>query len=204
MKSKLRYARFTFMFTGIIRFIGEVKKISEDSKIKTFSILCEELNSQLGDSIAINGVCLTVSSKNGSNYTFDVVFETLSHTTLGEFTEGQKVNIEKSLTLQSGIDGHLVTGHVDAVATLSKIHKNGKNLALTVYFPKILKKFIAEKGSVTLNGVSLTVTKISANSLTVTVVPHTVYNTTFNNTKIGDHINLEVDVIARYVYNMAI
>ncbi len=189
------------MFTGIINSIGTVKKVSASSKIKTFSIECPGLSAKLGDSIAINGTCLTIASIKGSIYTFDVVKETLSLTTLGTLKEGSHVNLEKSLTLQSGIDGHLVTGHVDCVATVTQMLRDGNNIDISVRFPKILKKFIAKKGSITLNGVSLTVTKVTADSLSVTFVPHTLKMTTLKELTEGDGVNLEVDVLARYVYN---
>lgn len=189
------------MFTGIIGGLGTVKKIAEGQKIKTFYIECPPLNSKLGDSIAINGTCLTVTTMKGQVYSFDVVLETLNRTTLGALTVGEKVNIEKSLTLQTGIDGHLVTGHVDCVARITKSVVHGQNKDVTVQFPKTLKKFIAEKGSITLHGVSLTVTKTTPTTATVTLVPHTLSSTNLATLTVGDTVNLEVDVLARYVYN---
>lgn len=189
------------MFTGIISALGTVKKITEGQKIKTFYIECPDMHAKLGDSIAINGTCLTVTTIKGTLYSFDVVYETLLRTTLGSISVGAQVNVEKSLTLQSGIDGHLVTGHVDCVASVVKIHTDGQNRDITVSFPKILKKFIAEKGSITLNGVSLTVTKTTNTTLSVTLVPHTLNSTNLGALTESDTVNLEVDVLARYVYN---
>lgn len=189
------------MFTGIIKIRGTIKKIYTHDSIGHISIYCTGLHAKLGDSVAINGVCLTVSKYKGNVYEFDIVAETLKRTTLKNLAEGAKVNLERSLRLGEGIDGHFVLGHIDGVGIIKKLVTRDQNLTVSIAFPKSLKKYIAEKGSITIDGVSLTVIDAGKDFFTVTIVPHTLQKTIVHYYICGQKVNLEVDVIARYVYN---
>lgn len=182
------------MFTGIVKEIGTIKEKSQRRSSFCFEISTKKLRPSVSASIAVNGVCLTVIKKTKNGFRVDVVPETLRRTNLGSLSAGSKVNLEPSLKIGDSLDGHFVTGHVDACGT---VLKNGDRLA--VKFPGKLKKFITEKGSVALNGVSLTIAAVKGSSLTTVLIPFTKKHTNLGELKKGDKVNIEVDLIARYI-----
>ena len=189
------------MFTGIIEAIGHIERIESKGKDLSLSIHTGPMDLrdvQLGDSIAVNGVCLTVVTLSDNAFTADVSAESLVHTNIGAFQPGTKVNLEKALTLSTRLGGHLVSGHVDGIGTIVEESNDGRSLRLEVAFPKDLAKFIAEKGSITIDGTSLTVTHVSETSFGLNIVPHTQGETIITEYKKGQKIHLEVDLIARY------
>ncbi len=192
------------MFTGIIKELGKVKRIDETEKIKTFLIKASEIldGKKIGDSIAVNGACMTITAIDTESFQFDVMEESLNKTNLSKLIIGSIVNLESAMTLNQGIDGHLVQGHVDSTAEIIFIKKNGKNTEISIKTPKKLRKYIAFKGSITVNGVSLTVSKLEDKSFTVALIPHTLEKTNLKELKKGSIVNLEIDLIARYLENL--
>ena len=193
------------MFTGIITDIGELRDVNGgEMKIKC-SYEAESI--ALGASIAHDGCCLTVTDvtgqpEGGSLYTIDVSNETLSKTTLGSWVAGQHVNLERALGLGEELGGHLVTGHVDCVAGVVSRETDGNAVRFAIEAPKDFAKFIAPKGSVALNGTSLTVNEVDGARFGVSLIPHSLQQTTWGGVHPGDKINLEVDLLARYVARM--
>ena len=197
------------MFSGIIAGIGSIKQASgRDGGLR----LVIEANAldlsdvQPGDSIAVNGACLTVVNKNGGDFTVDVSRETLNCTE-GLDAAGAPVNLEKALRLTDRLDGHLVSGHVDGVGEVAAFTDLGESWKLVVRAPRALAKFIAVKGSITINGVSLTINQVDdkksgASEFSVNLIPHTLLMTNLKNLRAGSRVNLEVDLIARYVERM--
>jgi riboflavin synthase len=188
------------MFTGIIKEVGTVKEIKEAKASKIFTIECKIAleNKAVDESIAVNGVCVTITDLSSTGFTFTAIQETLEKSNLGKIEEGAKVNLEPALTLKQGIDGHLVQGHVDETASV-KSYQNGK---LEIKTPRNLTQYIAYKGSITINGVSLTVSRLEDSSFTVELIPHTMKNTNLGKIKEGDKVNLEIDMIARYLESL--
>ncbi len=191
------------MFTGLITDIGEVVAAMNGK----FQIACGyELGpDHIGASIACDGCCLTVVEISAGSAGFAAVFsvdvsnETLAHTTLGKWTPGRKINLERPLTPSSELGGHMVTGHVDGVATVLSREKDGESVRFRLKVDKDLSRFIAAKGSVALNGVSLTVNDVERNQFGISLIPHTLEVTTWGDLAAGDQVNLEVDLLARYV-----
>lgn len=186
------------MFTGIIRQTGKVKNPTDKSGL--FEIVNPGLKVKIGDSIAVNGVCSTVV-KTGKTFVFQYMPETLARTTIGEIKAGEKVNLEQSLRVSDRLDGHIVLGHVDTVGKLAAIKVEGNSKIFTVEprEPKKFMKFVAEKGSVALDGVSLTATKVKPLGFEVKVIPYTLKYTAFGEKKIGSVINIEFDILAKYL-----
>ena len=183
------------MFTGIINILGEVA-LRDGSILAVSSKITKP---RLGASIAINGVCLTLVDVKGSVCRFDVGPDTWARTNLGDLKIGQAVNMEPSLRLGDEVGGHFVSGHVDAAAKILFLKPWGKDfLCLRVELPKILRGLVAEKGSVAIDGISLTVTAVAKNYFEIMLVPHTLQNTTLGRRKAGDRVNLEADPLARY------
>lgn len=191
------------MFTGLITDIGEVRTIANGR----ITIACGyDLNTEdIGASIACDGCCLTVTETGEgpegfvSHFRVDVSNETLSCTTLGNWKQGHRVNLERALTPTSELGGHIVTGHVDGVARIIDRSEDGTSIRLTVEAPEDLAQFIAPKGSIALNGVSLTVNEVDSNRFGCNLIPHTLEATTWKHLGVSDEINLEVDLLARYV-----
>lgn len=154
---------------------------------------------QVGDSIATNGVCLTVTSLTGKGFTADVMPETVSRTALGELVAGSPVNLERALSLQTRLGGHIVSGHIDGTGRISDRRQDDTALWLTVECDSRLLRYIIEKGSVTLQGVSLTVARVDERQFAVSLIPHTQAATTLHQAKVGDRVNIENDIIAKYV-----
>jgi len=191
------------MFTGIIEAVGTVESVlpgGETAAVRIASGNVDLSDVALGDSIAVNGVCLTVKQVGAEAIDFDVSAETLDVTT--GFHAGDRVNLEKSLRLDARIGGHLVSGHVDAVGEVDEIVEYEGNRVMSVRFPESLARFFARKGSVTVNGVSLTVNAVEHARFSVTLIPHTLAVTNLGDLETGGLVNLEIDLVARYVERM--
>ncbi len=196
------------MFTGIITDVGSVRSITQkgDTRIVLTTAFDTE-TIDIGASIACSGVCLTVVDKGGDWFAVDASGETLSCTNLGTWNEGSKVNLERALRIGEELGGHIVTGHVDGIGEVLSVTPQGESIIIRFYVPQNLAKYIAEKGSVTINGVSLTVNEVIDDDqkrtiFAINIIPHTQEKTTFSGTKVGDKVNLEIDVLARYVARM--
>lgn len=190
------------MFSGIITALGKIDNIEVSVNGTSFIFSSNELNFSdiiIGDSIAVNGVCLTVVSLGVNSFSADLSKETLAVSNFLNVKSGNIVNLERALTLNTAINGHLVSGHIDSVAEVVALEKLGKHTILSVNFLEIFAKYISVKGSVCLNGVSLTVNEVINNTFKVNIVPHTLKYTNLGLLQIGDSINLEIDMLARYV-----
>lgn len=191
------------MFTGIIEAIGNIEEVTklDGDLILAISANTLDLNDvAVGDSIAVNGVCLTVASLNKTHFYVHVSQATLE-VTVG-LNNKQSVNLEKALKLSDRLGGHLVSGHVDGIGEVCQFEPVGDCWLLAIRAPHALSKYIAHKGSVTINGISLTVNSINTDTFTINIIPHTIENTTIQYFKIGSLVNLEIDLIARYVERM--
>ena len=190
------------MFTGIIQSVGKIAALDTREGDACVRISCGKLDMSevnTGDSIAVNGVCLTVVEHSTAGFTADVSGETLSCTTLGRLRTGDAVNLEKALTLSTPLGGHLVSGHVDGVGVVVNRREVARSVQFRIRAPEALAKYIAEKGSVCVDGVSLTVNAIHGAEFEVNIVPHTLAETTLGTIKEDSEVNLEVDVVARYL-----
>ncbi|MFL2825027.1 MAG: riboflavin synthase [Alphaproteobacteria bacterium] len=191
------------MFTGIITDIGSVLSINESGNKFKISTLFNHHEIDVGASICCSGICLTVTEKgphiNGSYFNVDVSDETLSRTTAKNWKNNSLINLERSLKFGDEMGGHLVSGHVDCLSKIISIKKIKNGNIFTIEYPEIYKKFIASKGSVCLDGISLTVNDVFDNKFTVNIISHTENNTTWKDIKEGDNINTEIDIFARYI-----
>ncbi len=192
------------MFTGIITDIGTVQSVESKEGGLRMAIRTEFDLSQtdIGASIACSGCCLTVVEKSVNVFIVDVSAESISKTTIGAWGEGTRVNLESALKMGDELGGHIVSGHVDGLATLRGIASDGESRRLTFDVPQEFAGFIAPKGSVTLDGVSLTVNEVSGNSFGVNIIPHTLEQTTLGLLREGGKVHLEIDMLARYVARM--
>lgn len=190
------------MFTGIIQTIGTIAALEPrggDLRLRIKSTGLDLTDVQLGDSIATNGVCLTVIALPGDGYWADVSKETLDFTTLGKLTPGSPVNLEKALRASDRLGGHIVSGHVDGVGTVISRQTDARSERFRLRAPDSLAKYIAHKGSICVDGTSLTVNKVDGAEFELNIVPHTLNHTIFSHYKAGTGVNLEVDVISRYL-----
>tara|TARA_B100000579_G_C22767680_1_gene822343 strand:+ start:449 stop:1063 length:615 start_codon:yes stop_codon:yes gene_type:complete len=190
------------MFTGIVTAIGELSVKKRASDAMTIGIDSKDFDLTdvaLGDSIAVSGVCLTVISLNGYQFDADVSLETLSKTSLATKIEGGLVNLEKAMKADSRFGGHIVTGHVDGLGEVESLEEVGDYIKFTVKVPQPLSRYFAVKGSVCVDGVSLTINTVSENNFTFMTIPHTLSMTTLGNLSRGSAVNLEIDIIARYL-----
>ena len=190
------------MFTGIIQSKGNIKEIissREGARLKINTNALDLSDSKVGDSIAVDGVCLTVTQLSGNGFTADVSNETLACTTFSGLKQEQEVNLEKSLRANQGINGHLVSGHVDGIGSVSSVEKDGDSVRIQIEAQNDIVKYIAKKGSICINGVSLTVNRVVKNIFDVNIVPHTLSATTLADLSLNSNVNLEIDQIARYV-----
>lgn len=188
------------MFTGIIETLGKVEKIDKENSNITFtfsSSISKELN--IDQSVAHNGVCLTVVYLNGPKYKVTAIEETLKRTNLGKLKVDDVVNLERCMSVNARFDGHIVQGHVDTTGVCTKIANLNGSWEFVIEYSKDEKNVTVEKGSITINGVSLTVVDSSDNSFSVHVIPYTFENTNFKTLKVGDKVNLEFDVVGKYV-----
>lgn len=190
------------MFTGIIQSVGQIATIEpkgEDARVRVLTNKLDLGDVQLGDSIAVNGVCLTAVELPGDGFWADVSGETLARTTFKQIKTGLAVNLEKALTPDTRLGGHLVSGHVDGLGEVIQRYNDGRSIRFHIKAPAELAKYIAEKGSICIDGISLTVNSVSGAEFTLNTVPHTLQETTMGKLKTGDQVNLEVDIIARYL-----
>jgi riboflavin synthase len=190
------------MFTGIIEATGEIAALQRqgsDARIYVRTGTLDLGDVALGDSIAVNGVCLTAVNLPGDGFYADVSAETLARTTLGDLHSGSRVNLEKALTLQTRLGGHLVSGHVDGIGVLRSRTIDGHSQRLEIEAPAELAKYIAAKGSICVDGISLTVNSVTGAHFSLNIVPHTLAMTTLQAARVGARFNLEVDLIARYL-----
>lgn len=188
------------MFTGIITDIGRVRSLEQrgDTRL-VIETRYDTAGVDMGASIACNGACLTVVDKGPGWFAVDASAETLARTTLGTWREGTPINLERAMKVGDELGGHIVSGHVDGIGSVVSRTPEGASVRFTFAVPMALARFIAEKGSVALNGVSLTVNEVEANRFGVNIIPHTLENTTFGGAAPGDPINVEIDMLARYV-----
>jgi len=190
------------MFTGIIESVGTLRKIErlgDDIRLNVASGKLDLGDVRLGDSIATNGVCLTVVECLSDGYVADISAETVSLTGFAKYQVGTKVNLEKAVTPTTRLGGHMVSGHVDGVASVDDRQFRGKAIEFWLTAPQSLARYIAHKGSITIDGVSLTVNEVKDNRFRLTIVPHTAGETTLVDLKAGDAVNIEVDLIARHL-----
>lgn len=188
------------MFTGLITDIGEVRLVERSGDTRfTIGTRYETDSIEIGASIAHSGACLTVIEKGADWFAADVSQETLDCTTLGAWEPGRRINLEKSLRLGAELGGHLVQGHVDGVVVVAERRSDGDSLRFSFEAPVELARFIARKGSVALDGISLTVNEVEGKSFGVNIIPHTAAHTNLGSIQVGDKVNLEVDLLARYV-----
>lgn len=189
------------MFTGIITELGEVLDKKARGKSTIFQIGCKTAlkDKQIGQSIAVNGVCTTITEISKQGFEFEAIEETMRITNLKNLETGDEVNLEAPLTLAQGIDGHLVQGHIDTTGQVSELTEKKNKVTLNIKFPPQIARFLAFKGSITVNGVSLTIAKLEDDTFTVELTDHTLKNTNFKNLKKGDIVNLETDLIARHL-----
>ncbi len=196
------------MFTGIVTDLGEVRAVEQRGDTRfVISTAQDTTKIDMGASIACSGVCLTVVDKGtddrGGWFAVDASAETLSLTNLGDWKEGSKINLERSLRVGDELGGHIVSGHVDGTADITAIAPEGDSKRFSFRVPQKLAKFVAAKGSVALDGVSLTVNEVEGDTFGVNLIPHTQEVTTFGGSEVGDKVNLEIDVLARYVARLA-
>ena len=190
------------MFTGIIAAIGEVAELQRrggDVRLRVSTGKLDLSDVALGDSIAVNGVCLTAVTLAGDGFAADVSRETLSLTSLGQLQSGSRVNLEKALTLGTRLGGHLVSGHVDGMGTILERHDDARSVRFTVEAPRELARYIAHKGSISVDGISLTVNAVDGARFALNIVPHTLQETIMDGYRAGTRVNLEVDLVARYL-----
>lgn len=192
------------MFTGIIEELGKVSALIKGDKSLKLKVECSKVTDGLllGDSIAVNGVCLTAVSFGSSFFEADISYETIAKTSLNNIRSGSVVNLERALTLSSRLGGHIVQGHVDGTGRILNITKYGDSYRLFISYPDYLDKYIVSKCSIAVDGISLTAADVNSNSFEVAVIPHTFVNTNLKYKKNGDIVNLESDIIARYVEKM--
>ena len=190
------------MFTGLIQGVGRLRALEPrggDVRIHIDSGSLPFTEVAMGESIAVNGVCLTVVAFDAQSFAADASTETLALTTLGALREGQPLNLERALQAQDRLGGHLVSGHVDGVGRVLDVHEHARAQRWRFSVPKVLAKYVAKKGSICVDGVSLTVNAVDAETFDVALIPHTVSHTAFAETRVGDAVNLEIDLVARYV-----
>jgi len=190
------------MFTGIVEALGQVATLTSRGNDLRLSVVSDDLEMsdvKPGDSVAVNGVCLTVIDTLRTGFDVDVSAETLACTTIGDLAAGAAVNLEKALLPTTRLGGHLVSGHVDAVAVVSDCHDDGLSRRITIELPGELSRYLAAKGSVCVDGVSLTVNEVHGKRFSVNIVPHTQQQTIIAQYRPGTRVNIEVDIIARYL-----
>lgn len=189
------------MFTGIIEEIGKVEAVAKGSNSAVITIAAVKVleDTKIGDSIAVNGVCLTVTSISGRKFSADVMAETLRRSSLGSLKHGSMVNLERAMAANGRFGGHIVSGHIDGVGVISSFEKEDNAVWVEIETPAKILRYIVEKGSITIDGISLTVAKLTDSSFAVSVIPHTGEETTLLNRNPGDIVNLENDIVGKYV-----
>ena len=195
------------MFTGIIQATGRVTRSEPRGGDLRFTLIAPDFDTSdvaLGDSIAVSGCCLTLVEREGDTLAFDVSSESLGLTTLRYLGVGDRVNLEKALRLSDRLGGHLVSGHVDGIGTITAIESDARSQRWRIAAPHALMRCIAAKGSMCMDGVSLTVNVVDGDEFEVNLVPHTMAHTTFGDRRAGDRVNLEIDMLARYVERLLV
>ena len=192
------------MFTGIVEGIGKVEKIKKSTKNRSAVQMTVNLGKnskglKIGQSVALNGVCLTVTKKLQNKCNFEMIDETTKKTDLGNLKEGSIVNVERSLKAGDRLEGHFVLGHVDGVGIIKKIQKKPKEVQVWFEVPKSLAKYVVKKGSIAVDGISLTVVDVKKNLASVCLIPHTIDVTNFKTRSVGDKVNIETDILGKYI-----
>ena len=192
------------MFTGIVEGIGKIEKISKNTKNRSAIQMTVNLGKyakglKIGQSVALNGVCLTATKLSKSNCIFEMIEETTLKTDLGNLKSGDIVNIERSLKTGDRLEGHFVLGHVDGVGVIKKIQNKPKEVQVWFEVPKKLSKYVVKKGSIAVDGISLTVVDVKNNLASVCLIPHTMEITNFKTKNVGDKLNIETDILGKYI-----
>jgi riboflavin synthase len=192
------------MFTGLIEETGKVKSINRKGNSLSIEVEAEKIleDTKIGDSIAINGVCLTVVSIKDRSFSFDVSKETLDRSNFKQIKIGEVVNLERALKVSDRLGGHIVQGHVDTTGKIIQITPLGEHTAFVIEIPERYTHFIVEKGSIAVDGISLTINSIEKNRFSLNIIPHTLEETNLKYRKVGDTVNIEFDIIGKYVFNM--
>lgn len=189
------------MFTGIIEEVGNILKIDRGSKSSVLHIggklIFDDL--KIGDSVAVNGVCLTVTTLSSNSFTADVMSETLSRSSLGMLTRNSPVNLERAMAANGRFGGHIVSGHIDGTGTIESIQKDDNAVWYSIKASEKLMRYIVEKGSIAIDGISLTVAKVTKSTFSVSIIPHTIKATILGTKGIGDTVNLENDMVGKYI-----
>ncbi len=190
------------MFTGIVEEIGKVRRVIEGTHAGEISIAAKTVleGTKIGDSIAVNGVCLTVTRMDGSGFTADVMPETLRRTNLGSLSKDAQVNLERAMAANGRFGGHMVAGHIDGTGRITEIKREENAVWFRIAAEDALLLFTMEKGSIAIDGISLTIAKVEADAFYVSIIPHTGKETTLLQKKIGDRVNLENDQVGKYIY----
>ena len=189
------------MFTGIIEELGKVQRIARGSKEQRLVINCKKIleDIHIGDSIAVNGVCLTVVDFSINSFSADVMNETFSRSGLGELTPGSVVNLERAMAVNGRFGGHIVSGHIDGTGKIKSVRQDGNAVWFEISVDSIILSGIVEKGSIAIDGISLTVAAVGPDSFKVSIIPHTLKETVLGGRRVGDRVNLENDVIGKYI-----
>ena len=190
------------MFTGIVEEVGSVNAADAGKLVIGASEVLSDV--RVGDSISVNGTCLTVTAHDESSFSVDVVPETLRRTNLGELEAGSPVNLERSMPAYGRFGGHMVQGHVDGTAAIRSIESEGDALMVIFDAPPSIMRYVVEKGFIAVDGASLTIVNCDNFSFSITIIPHTQENTVFKSRKVGDSVNIEVDIMAKYVERLAL
>ncbi|MCO4755080.1 MAG: riboflavin synthase [Bacteriovoracaceae bacterium] len=191
------------MFTGLIKDIGTIESVKSNSEGKEFVIRAPELHQdiQIDDSVSTNGVCLTATEIKGETFKIQAVHVTLEKTNIGKLRQGDKVNLELALRPMDRLGGHFVQGHVNGIGAIKNVVQRGKNWEISIEAQKDLFRYIIQEGSIAVDGISLTVARLKEREFTVSIIPHTYENTILHTKKIGDSVNIEVDMMAKYLEN---
>jgi len=195
------------MFTGIIQAIGNISKIDSngpESRIVFKAGRMKLDDVKIGDSVSVNGVCLSITEKTKDSFSSDLSSETLSLTTFIEMRANSKVNLEKAMNFSSRVNGHLIAGHIDGVGVIKEMKNDGRSILILIEFPEELEKYISKKGSIAVDGVSLTINGTKENTFSINIIPHTLSGSIISEYNIGTKVNIEVDLIARYLEKLVI
>ena len=189
------------MFTGIIEEIGTIKKVSQISGGMSLTIRAKKIMEDIAvnDSICIDGVCLTATRVNNNSFQVDAVGATLDKSTFNRIKADALVNLERSVRLSDRLGGHLVQGHVNGIGTISEIKKLGENYLVKIIIPEELERYLIKEGSIAINGISLTIADLNSNEISISVIPHTWQNTNLKDKKVNEKVNVEIDILAKYV-----
>ena len=189
------------MFTGIVEEIGIISGIKQGKNSEILTIKAKKVleDTKIGDSIAVNGICLTVTALSSDSFTADVMHETINRSSLSKLKYGSKVNLERAMPVNGRFGGHIVSGHVDGTGTITKIQADDNAIWYKIQANQQILKYIVEKGSITIDGISLTVAKVSETDFSISAIPHTVEQTILKEKRQGDIVNLETDILAKYI-----